>query len=215
MADFHRLYKKFSSRIGAIESRALSIQLQIGRSPSWHLRSLTETMVSDTWQLWCVFCRNLLLSSCEGGHSRKGAPVIARRGDNSWKRVGYEAVCAFRGNKPKPTKVIGSLYQEPTWGDQDKLIDIVGCLSPSNSVQLLTAFGLPLRGPKHLQIVRNACAHKHRESISKVLALEIYFVSPKLFTPSDIVWQVEASSGNLGMYAWLDDLQVIAGEATR
>jgi hypothetical protein len=86
-------------------------------------------------------------------------------------------------------------------------------LAPSNRTILLSAFGLPLRGPKDLQIVRNACAHTHSESVRDVRAIQIYYIAGMLKHPSDLAWRPEASTGTMALLKWIDDLQVIAGLA--
>lgn len=99
----------------------------------------------------------------------------ARPGDNTWQRIAYEAKQSVLGNRIHPTRTITYHRQEPTWGDQASLITIVNTLQPNNANTLITAFGLPLQGGKHLQIVRNACFHKNEETLSSVKSISIYY----------------------------------------
>jgi len=52
--------------------------------------------------------------------------------DNSWQRIGYEAKQASLGNAINPGRSISFLRNEPTWGDTNKIIDVIMALSPTN-----------------------------------------------------------------------------------
>lgn len=211
----HRHYAKFMSRTNVIESRFEIAQSKLSSAPIWESRSLCETLVSDLWQLWCNFCREVIHLSCNGCILRDGIIVVKRPKDNSWQRIGYEAAQASRNQSPKPGKLITQLRQEPTWGDQAKLIDILNVIQPHNDSALITAFGLPVQGPKHLQIVRNACAHKNAETLADVQNLTINYSLSSISTPTDLLWSINRLSRQCAIYQWIDDCQLIAFEATK
>ena len=114
-----------------------------------------------------------------------------------------------------PTKRIKSLREEPTWGDQTKILDSINALRPKNCSSLISAFGLSLRGPKDLQIIRNACAHLNGDSLALVRQIRIYYLSPFLNHPSDLAWQQENKRRQTAFYLWLEDLKLIAEQATK
>lgn len=208
------LYRHFISRSATIVNRVEYIQGKIGKIDSWQNRALTETVLSDLWQLWCWFCRHTLLLSCYGTTARSGAIVSTRNGINSWQRIGYEAICASRGQSPKSIKQLRFKREEPTWGDQDKLITVVTCLNPSNRNTLLSAFGLPILGPKHLQIVRNACAHKDIETMEQVRGLLLHYLIEEFVCPSDLAWQLNPIRKICAIYSWICDMRTMADLAT-
>jgi hypothetical protein len=214
MYTLSHLYRHFFTRSAVLVCRAEYIQTNMGKLDSWQIRVLTEGMLSDLWQLWCWFCRHALLLSCGGTIARSGAPVIARVRGNSWQRIGYEAICGSRGQRPKPIKRVNYRLDEPTWGNQDKIIDIVICLNPSNKNTLLSAFGLPLLGPKHLQIVRNACAHKDIETMKQVRDLLLHYTKEEFLCSSDLAWQLDPTRNICAIYSWIFDMRIMADLAT-
>lgn len=141
--------------------------------------------------------------------------VPPRARDNASRRVGYEAAQASRRQPAKSGRTLSSLRQEPTWGDVAALIDIVTALEPANTVTLVSAFGLPLRGPRHLQICRNSCAHKHSENLQAIRQIGIYYLNADLEHPGDLAWKTEASSLVIGYFRWVEDLLVMADVATK
>lgn len=215
MTSLTDLHKNYLKRFIVIQNRAQEAQSLLSHLEPWRLRYLTEGIISDLWQSWCTFCRNVILFSCEGTVTRNGSTVISREGSNSWQRIGYEAACAARGANVHPTRHLSYRRHEPTWGDQNKIIDIVMRVGPTNSNALLTAFGLPVYGPRHLQIVRNACSHKNIESIKDVRNLSINYFAAPLHSPSDLAWFIDRNSNCCGIYSWCDDLSLIVEEATK
>lgn len=209
------LHKRFAKRSTILLNRAQDIQEVIPTLEDWRLRYLTEGIISDLWQLWYGFCRSVVLFSCAGTKSRTGSLISTRVGDNSWQRVAYEARCAANGQKTRPHKRLQYHRQEPTWGDQMKIIEIVSKTKPSNASVLVTAFGLPLQGPRHLQIVRNACAHKDNEALGDVRQLLVYYMSPRISSPCDMAWLIDHDKKHCGIYSWSEDLRLIANEATK
>jgi len=207
-------YNKFVKHSHIIETRSLYIEQEINALDDWEVRYLCRSLIDDLWQSWIRFVRDVIIKSCYGCTTRRGTYVTSRPSDNSWQRVGYEAIEASRGKIPKPIKKISSIRQEPTWGDIGKIIDIIVALDPSNKNELLNAFGLPLRGPKHLQIVRNACSHTHNENMADVKKISIFYIGRPIMHPVDLIWRVEASSGNICIYKWIDDLIDMATQAT-
>ena len=181
----------------------------------WTKRCLTESLISDLWQSWCHFCREVILLSCQGTVTRNGLIVSARDGVNCWQRLGYEAKCAANNNVVKPTKQLTHQRHEPTWGDQEKMIDIIKAVAPANTAHLITAFGLPLYGPRHLQIVRNACFHKNSEAIVEVRKLISEYYVDSLKSPSDLAWFIDKQRKCCAIYSWCEDLTVIVELATK
>ncbi|MBV1929104.1 MAG: hypothetical protein KUG81_06285 [Gammaproteobacteria bacterium] len=113
--------------------------------------------------------------------------MVPRSTNNDRKRVAYEAKQASRGQSAKPGKVIQYLRQEPTWGNPDVLLTAIPVLSPANSDDLMSGFGLPVYAPKHIQTVRNACAHLNAETMADVRSLLVFYRGSGLSHPLDIL----------------------------
>lgn len=207
-------YKKFVRRLEQVRQRGIYVESQIGKLEPWRIQYYTEGLISDLWQDWCNFTRNVLMLSCQGCITRSGSPVLRRMTENSPCRIAYEAKQALTGDPVRKGKVLAAKRQEPTWGDKERLIDIVVGLKPANEPRLIMAFGVPRNGPKHLQLARNACAHKHNESIAALRSILIYYVSQPLRHPSEVVWQMESQSKTAALYSWIHDMKYIADLAT-
>ena len=207
-----RVHNRFVADCVQFDQRIEELRVERNAMAPWRAQYLTESFLSQLWQLWGRFCRDIILASCSGCTTATGK-VTARPADNSWQRIGYEARQAAFRQTVHASRRNSSMRQEPTWGDVNKLIDIITTLAPSNSATLLSAFGLPLRGPKDLQIVRNACSHLHSENISDVRGIQIYYIAGPIKHPSELAWRPEASTGTTAMLKWIDDFQVIAGIA--
>ena len=209
------LHKTFERKIAILSDRASRLQSEAPSIDPVRVRYLTEGIISDLWQSWTNFCRTIILESCLGSKSRSGQLIPPRMGDNSWQRIGYEAFCAVRGRSIHASKVNQFMRQEPTWGDVGRLITLIQVVRPVNSAMLLTAFGLPLLGPVHLQRTRNACFHKNADTLGDVRSLFIHYRIMNFSSPCDLAWQLDPTKSTLAIYAWMDDLEVMVDKATQ
>jgi len=162
------IYNKFLKRSYLFRERAELIYVWPTQRPEWEFRYLSSALLFDIWQVWCGFCRAIIIKSCAGTKTRTGKIIPARTAINSWRRIAYEALKAFRSNPANSTSTIRFKRHEPTWGDINVLLKAIPALSPANSTTLITGFGLSLLAPKHMQAVRNACAHIDSESMDEI-----------------------------------------------
>jgi hypothetical protein len=164
--------------------------------------------------VWSRFCRQLLILSCNGAYLRDGTLVAPRTGDNTWQRIAYEVVEYGKRHKPKPHAKISYRSQEPTWGNVDLLLRAIPSMNLSNSARLLTALGVSLQAPTHLQIVRNACYHLNNETVSNVNSLLPYYIGTINCHPIEIIWCLDPMSRSDAIFLWYDELETIASLAT-
>jgi hypothetical protein len=219
--DLHEVYRRSVTLVGRVHRRASFVATVSSRS-RWEDRALSEALISDLWQIWNEFVRQILLASCSGCTTRSGIIVAARRGDNSWQRVSYEARQHAQASKFGKRARIGRAaraagrYQDPTWGDLDTLVDVTIGLAPSNAGSLSTAFGATSRGLKDLQTVRNACFHKNEENWATVKSLEgISFSSSDTRDPSELAWKMYLGKSTAAIFDWTDAVMTVCGSATR
>ena len=199
-------------------ARASLLDIALSR---WRRRALAEVLISDLWQIWNDFVREMLLASCGGCFTRSGVPVPPRPGNNSWQRVSYEAKqivqCRRQGKvvKIKRRAVNSHRFQDPTWGDLDYIVDLVAGLNPQNAATLTTAFGSTSRGLKDLQTVRNACFHKNDESRKAVKDAEkTYFSSATTRQPSDLAWNSYLGGTSPSFFDWTDAVVAVCSAAS-
>lgn len=210
-----KLYDNFDSRCQSYTARINHIISMRSSIDNWKYNYLTEVLVSDIWQSWCNFCRNLLFSSCRGAYARDGSIIAKRGGDNSWERLGYEASQGIRNQTLRTNGHVNfAIRKEPTWGDLDKFIKATQALQPSNSNTLLSIFG-SFTELKNLQLVRNACAHKNVETITDLLSLSSEYSFSELNCVTELAWQNKKVGGHeFAIELWLYEMNLIADYAT-
>ena len=179
----------------------------------WRFRYASMTLISETWQTWCRFCCEVIMASCRGTHLRNGTLVLPRPANNNRQRVSYEISEYARSHTPLQNKQNAYLSQEPTWGDVNVLLRALPRLGVSNSVLLITAFGISTQAPTHLQIVRNACYHLNSETIRKVRSIQPFYIGT-VNHPCELIWCLESTSRSDAVYFWLDEMETIAALAT-
>jgi len=220
VSDFAAVHRRTVSLVGRVHKRATAAaSASLSR---WERRCVSETLISDLWQFWNEFVREVLISSCAGSVTRSGAAIVARTGDNSWERVSYEAVqyvIASKSHKPpkvKKTKKNVARYQDPTWGDLDTIIDVVNGLAPTNAPALATGFGATAIGMKHLQVTRNACFHKNSETRQSVKNIErLYFASADLGDVADLAWKPYFGKTTPAILDWISSFMAVSEIVTK
>lgn len=206
----NKIYSTLLKRNFTFRERAEYIFSLSSSYPSWRRRYLASSLIADAWQTWCNFCCETILSSCRGTVTRSGTYVAPRPSDNSRKRVAYEINQSKSGRRIKPAKQVNFLRQEPTWGDVDVLITALPYISPANERNLVTGFGVNLPGVKHMQIIRNACAHVNAETVLEAKALLPQYTGSYFNAPIDIFWWEHSRKKTYAFYSWLDDQETIA-----
>lgn len=206
-------YRAFIQSIYRLRRKTDAIYSVPGSHQDWRFHYASVNLVSELWQTWSRFCRQLIILSCNGACLRNGGTVAPRTGDNTWQRIAYEVAEYGRGHSPQVGKKIYYRYQEPTWGDVNVLLKAIPHLRLSNSTMLLTALGVSLQAPKHLQVVRNACHHLNNETMNKVRSLQPFYMGPVKHHPIEIIWCLDPASRNHAILVWYDELETIASLA--
>ncbi len=173
-----------------------------------------EGLVSTVWQHWSLFCRRLVFASALGCTTRGGIVISACVTPVTWGRVSHIA-CQVKNGKPiQHGKENLDLWKEPTWGDLQKLHDFLSALQPQNVLHLTQCFGAISRGPVHVQVVRNASAHRNHQSLGRVRELRAYYNVHPIRHPVEAVTWVDPTSRDYAFVAWLDEMRLAAHIAT-
>lgn len=213
--SFSILYRWFDRRCRTYGQKATHLQQNKNQYDEWEYRFLTEALISDIWQSWCLFSRVLLLKSIRGTKARDGLLIKGLNRDNSWNRIFYEVSKVLKGHPVKPNGHVGfKIRFEPTWGDIDVFIRAVQCLAPNNQARLLTAYGMPFNGIKHMQMIRNSLAHKNVETMTEVRTLATAYRLTKVTSPIDIIWSFVGQTNTFAIDQWLYEINLIADFAT-
>lgn len=208
------IHHRFERRAIQLDGQFYSIVAGLPNRSQFENWFLLEGLTSHCWQFWCQFCRQLLVAVGVGCTNRQGVILNACSIPPTWQRVSYFAMVVAQGSPPKPAKTNSSLRKEPTWGDISKVMDIIQALNPANKAQLVAAFGGIARGPRHLQIVRNAAAHMNGETYQEVRALRPYYDVKPWRHPSEVTLWVDPTSKNYAFSTWIADMRTAADAAT-
>lgn len=181
----------------------------------WEHRFLSESLLANLWIDWNEFVKQILMRSCNGVITRSGINVPPRAvPDNSESRIAYE-IKQYQYKKVAQPAITNSGGLEPTWAHADRIVTCINSLAPANALNLQSAFGASgLVGPKRIQLVRNACAHKSRLNRADVVALRAYYSTRRYQEPIDIIWATNLSTNSIAIFEWIADLETVADLAT-
>jgi hypothetical protein len=168
-----------------------------------------EGAMSAAWQAYCTFVRHLCIESSRGCTTSAGISHGASIMPVSWERASYIAGRAARQRTIHATGLNNLLLNEPTWGDSNKIVDVIDHLNPGNKNILKRYLAGGLNGPKHSQIVRNACAHTNQQTKAAVSALAVSYIAHPINHPTDALTWVDPVSSDFAFVSWLDDMRAI------
>lgn len=208
LAVLKTYYKGYDSLIKRAE------YIRTGLQHEWIRIYATEALISESWQLWNDTCQKILLKSCCGCTGRGGTNYPSRPNDNSLTRIAYEVKQYGNRQKASLAGKAAGYWDYPTWGDGNKIISVIAALQPSNATNLLTAFGLPLFGHKHLQILRNFTTHKSKGSLGPLKMLSCFAGQSFCTHPSCYIWEYCNSENSFYYYIWMSDMRHIIYQAT-
>lgn len=169
-----------------------------------------EGLVSALWQHWSLFCRRVVFSSALGCVTRSGNAVTACVTPLLWERVSYISWRVHSGGAINTGNLNTDLRREPTWGDVQKVQNVIATLSPANAQQLITCLGSVSRGPIDVQLVRNAAAHRNTQTLAAIRMLNIYYNAKKISHPAQVSTWTEPVSRDFAFIAWADEMRLLA-----
>jgi hypothetical protein len=169
-----------------------------------------EGALSEAWQAYCAFVREVCIESAIGATTSGGTVTVPSITPSSRERASYIAVRAAKKEVIKPGGTNTVLRFEPTWGDGTKIGLVVAALKPSNGGQLKAYLLGGLPGPKHCQVVRNATAHRNKQTLAEVIGLAPSYAATGIVHPTDALRWTTPTSGAFAFLSWLEDMRIIA-----
>ncbi|MCP3322976.1 MULTISPECIES: hypothetical protein [Aeromonas] len=211
-----RTFLSFNRKLVNLSGLANEILAEGGAIPPNKRSALSEYVISETWQAWNTFSKDIIIMSVQGCKARDGLTIRGRgSSNNDYWRLCYEASCYA---KRKPVNANGhtsfKYFHGHTWGDSGKIINVVNGFSPSNTNRLLNGFGAATH-ISDIQAVRNACAHKGREILldlktSLINKYQIRTVSH----PSDYAWVSTLIGNDVAYFVWVNEMKRTASYVT-
>ena len=214
MVTLNTFYRSLNRRLSFFEEWFLGHSDEIEKNTQVHWLAL-EGLLSQTWQSWGRFCRQTVMASGLGCVTRNGNHLAPTVTPAQWERISYVAMCVKNQSTVKAGKTNKILRYEITWGDVNRLINIINFVNPQNKGQLLTGFGAIGRGPRHLQIVRNSAAHLNHETFSDVRALIPVYDTVRSRHPTDALFWIDPTTQNFAYLSWVQDMRDAANIVTQ
>lgn len=201
-------YRKFTHRLDSAERHFAEFRANFNgkfRSRDW---MFLEGLLSTTWQHWGHFCRKVIIESCLGTSTSEGVVTASCVTPACWERVSYIASSVARNRNPQDGALNSDLWKEPTWGDTQKLQSIIEKLGPNNKNTLISSFG-STNIISHIQTVRNAAAHRHRQNVGDVMALAPYYSAGPLRHPVEAAFWMEEQYKQPAFLFWLSEMKLV------
>lgn len=171
-----------------------------------------EGLLSNLWQSWNLFCRDILIASAQGAITVTGALTTSPYSGRPETEISYVSTKLSKNQSIGTIQPLAGRHLEPTWGDAVKLNRISVGISASNSGSLASAFsGVNLISD--LQKSRNACAHLNSETVALVVAARVRYDDTSLRHPSQMMFWSDPMTKDFAWKSWIDEMMLVAGFA--
>lgn len=210
MSDLSPIFQRFVYRLDTLEDVFTHWVVNAPQRPTNPDLMFLEGLVSTLWQHWSLFCRRVVFSSALGCVTRSGSVVAGCVTPPQWQRVSYVTSRIHNGGGVRPALVNTDLKREPTWGDVQKVQNIITGMSLSNATHLVSCLGAVSRGPVDVQRVRNAAAHRNAQTFAAVKALNLYYNANRIAHPVEVVTWTDPASRDYAFIAWISEIRLLA-----
>jgi len=215
MINLSTVYQRYIRRTARCELSFTQISSSIVGRPSHAEWYSMEGILSQTWQAWCLFCRQTLVGVGIGHRTRSGIAFPAVVSPATWERVSYVSKQARNGRPIRSGIANNLLRREPTWGDLNVIHRVLNELGSQRASQLQSMFGSIPQDPLHIQTVRNAAAHLNAQTLAEVQALRVsYDKTENLRHPLDATLWRSVRNKQYAYYDWVDQLRIVADLVT-
>jgi len=200
---------KFMRRIAVVDS-AFDRQLTLARRGFRSDRfALQEGIISQLWQYWCAFCRDIVIASTKGASTRSGIQTTSPYAANSDPEIAFVAKQLASQKNVTTVKPLSGSHLEPTWGDIKKMNLILNGMGCSNGAAMTSAFGAGTL-IIDLQTCRNACAHLNLDNIKKVNSFSNRYNMTNTQHPSDVIFWIDPATNDFAWRSWIVEMDVIS-----
>ena len=208
------LQRKLSLRLETLDSAFRRHAIMPVAVMSTDKFALQEGLMSSLWQSWCLFCREVVISSALGAQTQGGVITASPYVGLSEGEIAYISKVFAKAGPLKKVISIVHKREEPTWGDIGKLSKIINGLNCSNKSNMATWFGVSNVIPD-LQILRNANAHINSDNIRDINIIRIKYNQTKYRHPSDSMFWIDPSTNDYLWCSWISEIDLIASEVIK
>lgn len=214
MYNLGGIYSNFVRKLDIAEDVFVEWVANSGSKLSRSDLMFLEGLLSTVWQNWGMFSRGVVMASALGCTTRGGVVVSGVVLPLTRKRVSYVAMRASKGAVVHPGFENSVLRKEPTWGDVSMIQKVIQTIGPGNMGHLISAFGSVTRGPRHLQVVRNAAAHRNAETFAEVQSLRAFYTVKKIRHPSEVALWIDPGMRDYALLGWIAEMRLLADVLT-
>lgn len=200
-----RLIRRISNADGAFERHLIEPRLRF----RFDCYAFQEGLISNLWQAWNLFCRDIVIASAQGAYTVTGTLTTSPYAGLTEAEITYVSSKLSRSQPIGLIQPLRGRHLEPTWGDAAKLNLISVGIRASNSSSLASAFG-GVSLISDLQKCRNACAHLNSETVAEIVAARVRYNQTFLNHPSHMIYWVDPSTRDFAWKAWVDEMMLVA-----
>jgi len=171
---------------------------------------MQDGFVSQAWQAWGHFCRELIFASAQGTPTASNQPTGCPHAARPLEELAWIGMRAANGESINGIRSIRSRKSEPTWGDPSKFQQIVQAYGLANEQSVLSGVLIAGRIASHMQTIRNASAHTDPDTIASVRSLAIFYQATPIRLPADAIFWVEPNTGEFLYRYWTSRMIVAA-----
>jgi hypothetical protein len=171
-----------------------------------------DGLISSLWQVWCFFCRDVIVKSTQGAVTARGSVATSHYSLLADAEIAFVARKIIRNEPINSIRPIGGSHLEPTWGDVSKAPVIVQGIGCTNSVNLIAGLS-GTTSLRDLQACRNANAHIGPDTIASVKKIRQRYSDTILRHPSDMALWVDPSVNDFLWMVWSDDMKLASDVA--
>ncbi|WP_157950416.1 hypothetical protein [Pannonibacter carbonis] len=171
--------------------------------------ALQEGYISSLWQVWCKFCRDLLVQSAQGAITKAGnlttSPYVGRQE----MEIAYIAQRLSKGEQIKKIHSLSGSHLEHTWGDVVKMHLVTSSIGCSNDKVILSALSVCQR-IKDLQICRNSSAHINATTLQAIRGTRVRYLDSKFHHPTDMMYWTDPNTRDFLWKSWIDEMEIFS-----
>lgn len=196
------LSRRLERRLSAIESAIDQSPLLHGRVDRLSKWAYQDGFLSQAWQAWGSFSRELILQSVAGVPTATNQATGCPHSGRPERELAWIAARAAKGESIVNVRPLVAMRQEPTWGDARKIQSIVQAYGLANEQTVLSGILSAGLIVQHIQTIRNAAAHTNIETIAEVRALARFYVAAPITMPGDAILWTDPVSGDFIYRSW-------------
>lgn len=174
--------------------------------------AICEGAISSLWQVWCFFCRSIVVNSIKGVVDGNGVQITSPYSYLNEAQIVSLSLKFCRGEKIPANITSANGWVDLAWGDPIKLNKIINGSGVTNKENLLSSFGA-INHIRSLQVSRNACSHISKYTISQMSDLKVSYDGNYTMHPCDVMFWIDPDTQSYLWESWINEMDIISSLA--